>query len=129
VIYGVKSLRAQIKHFEKVAAEAESRRIAINSAANRELALLAATADELEATLSDPGRTRTVLQVVASSELAANDFDLNVPRYVDTAPPDRLIPLEQAFSDFMAVAKELDQRRDSLLRILRRSVNSVAAKE
>lgn len=49
------------------------------------------------------------------SEVKENDFNLNIPRYVDTYEPEEPVDLEQVFSEWLQVKKEISEAEEKLL--------------
>lgn len=49
------------------------------------------------------------------SEVENNDFNLNIPRYVDTYEPDEEIDLEQCLSGWLEIKEEINKAEDNLL--------------
>ena len=49
------------------------------------------------------------------SEIKENDFNLNIPRYVDTYEPEEPVDLEQVFSELLQVKKEISETEEKLL--------------
>ena len=49
------------------------------------------------------------------SEIKENDFNLNIPRYVDTYEPEEPVDLEQVFSEWLQVKKEISEAEEKLL--------------
>lgn len=49
------------------------------------------------------------------SDIKENDFNLNIPRYVDTYEPEEPVDLEQVFSEWLQVKKEISEAEGKLL--------------
>lgn len=49
------------------------------------------------------------------SDIKENDFNLNIPRYVDTYEPKEPVDLEQVFSEWLQVKKEISEVEEKLL--------------
>lgn len=76
---------------------------------------------ELIAMLQDPGQRKRYFSIADMEDLEENEFNLNIPRYVDTFEPEEEIDLKQAIKDFQAVSKtesDLDKSIDELLKAL-----------
>ena len=65
-------------------------------AAEREVILLRETAADLHRILADPDEARRYFAVVERAEIEENEFNLNLPRYVDTFEPEEVVPLDRA---------------------------------
>jgi type I restriction enzyme M protein len=51
---------------------------------------------ELLAMFADPELRKRCFAIVEQSEIEENEFNLNIPRYVDTFEPEEEIPIEDA---------------------------------
>lgn len=49
------------------------------------------------------------------SDIKENDFNLNIPRYVDTYEPKKPVDLEQVFSEWLQVKKEISEAEKKIL--------------
>ena len=49
---------------------------------------------------ADPEQRKRYFAIVDMEELAENEFNLNIPRYVDTFEPEEEIDLREAIEDF-----------------------------
>jgi type I restriction enzyme M protein len=78
--------------------------------------------DELLKVFSDPELRKRYFSIVNMEELEENEFNLNIPRYVDTFEPEEEINLSKAISEFnTAVDKEneLDSTLTEFIKILK----------
>ena len=76
---------------------------------------------ELIAMLQDPEMRKRYFAIADMEELEENEFNLNIPRYVDTFEPEEEIDLKQAITEFKAtLGKEtaLDKSINELLKVL-----------
>jgi len=55
---------------------------------------------ELLDMFADPEKRKRYFSIVDMAELEENEFNLNLPRYVDTFEPEEEISLEKAISEF-----------------------------
>ena len=91
-----KQVSRAVKELKKLQDERDAREQEIRLAAEREIAhLIEATAD-LRRILDDPDEARRYFAVVDKAEIAENEFNLNLPRYVDTFEPETVVPLDVA---------------------------------
>ncbi len=110
----LKQLNKAIKDLNKLQEERDSREQEIRLAAEREIAHLNEASGDLRRILDDPDEARRYFVVVDKAEIEENEFNLNLPRYVDTFEPEEVIPLPDAL-------KRLTQTRtasDDALRTL-----------
>ena len=75
---------------------------ATREAAEKERQAVDVVADELLAMLADPEQRKRYFTIAEREELEENEFNLNIPRYVDTFEPEEEINLKQAIDDFNA---------------------------
>ena len=74
---------------------------------------------ELLTMLSDPELRKRYFSVVEMEELEENEFNLNIPRYVDTFEPEEEIDLKQAIEEFKKLndfENSLDLKLSSILK-------------
>ena len=64
--------------------------------------------------LADPELSKRYFSVVEEAELEENEFNLNIPRYVDTFEPEEEIDLKDAIEGFEA-ALNAENSVDELL--------------
>ncbi|MGZ5028634.1 MAG: HsdM family class I SAM-dependent methyltransferase, partial [Methylobacter sp.] len=69
-------------------------------AAARERLAIDAVQDELTQVFADPELRKRYFSVVDMAEIEENEFNLNIPRYVDTFEPEEKIDLKQAIEDY-----------------------------
>jgi type I restriction enzyme M protein len=112
----LKQLKKAIKDLNKLQEERDSREQEIRLAAERETAHLNEAADDLRRILGDPDEARRYFAVVDKAEIEENEFNLNLPRYVDTFEPEKVVPLDEAVRNLQvsreecaAVMSRLDQ--------------------
>jgi type I restriction enzyme M protein len=92
----LKDLRRELKALERLEAEAEEKRSAARQQAEREIALVRETAADLLRIAADPAEARRYFAVSERAEIAENEFNLNVPRYVNTFEPEEEIKIPDA---------------------------------
>lgn len=84
----------------------------------REIEQLREAASDLVRICSDPDEAARYFAVVGPSEVVENEFNLNVPRYVETFEPDTVLPLPTATEELELVTKQADIARDEVLSLL-----------
>jgi type I restriction enzyme M protein len=92
----LKDLRRELKALEKLEAEADEKRAAARQHAEREITQAHETAADLLRIAADPTQARRYFVVGARAEVAENEFNLNLPRYVDTFEPEERIEIADA---------------------------------
>lgn len=83
----LKVVKREIKSLEKLEVEAEEKRNAVTKSADREIALVKDSARDLLRICSDPEEAKRYFTIVERPEVDENEFNLNVPRYVNTFEP------------------------------------------
>ncbi|MFZ2634182.1 MAG: N-6 DNA methylase [Desulfosalsimonadaceae bacterium] len=109
------------KALDKLLAEKNAKITAAHEQAEKERQAIDAVEQELIAMLQDPELRKRYFSVVDMEELEENEFNLNIPRYVDTFEPEEEIDLKQAIEEFNAVVdkeNELDKSLAELLKVL-----------
>lgn len=114
----LKIVKAQIKALEKLEKERDERVTEINRRAERETAEVQEAITDLQRICSDPDNARRYFVVAEKDEIEENEFNLNLPRYVDTFEPEEEIDLGAALSQLDAAekaTKAADAKLKSLL--------------
>jgi len=101
----IKELKHQIKDLEKIQAERDKAEAEVNEHAGRELAHIREAAADLMRICSDPQEAARYFTVADRAEIEENEFNLNLPRYVDTFEPEEEIPIEEALRG-LTIAEE-----------------------
>ncbi|WP_020561776.1 type I restriction-modification system subunit M [Methylosarcina fibrata] len=112
----LKQLNKAIKELNKLQEERDSREQEIRLAAEREIAHLNEAAGDLRRICNDPIEARRYFALVDQAEIEENEFNLNLPRYVDTFEPEVVVPLPDAVRNLRisrdesaAVLSQLDE--------------------
>lgn len=125
---GKKPTKTQLKAVEtaqnalnKLKEEKEAKITICHEHALKERYAIDAVEQELITMLQDPELRKRYFAIADMEELEENEFNLNIPRYVDTFEPEEEIDLKQAITEFKkAIGKEtaLDKTIDELLKVL-----------
>jgi type I restriction enzyme M protein len=113
----LKHLNKAVKELKKLQEEREAREQEIRLAAEREIDHINETAADLRRILNDPDEARRYFAVVDRAEIEENEFNLNLPRYVDTFEPEKVVPLDEAVHNLKAAEKAAAIARAELERI------------
>lgn len=92
----LKQIKRGIKDLEKLTEVRDREVIDVNNHSDREVTHLQEAAVDLLRICSDPDEARRYFTVVDRPELEENEFNLNMPRYVDTFEVEEDIPLARA---------------------------------
>jgi type I restriction enzyme M protein len=95
----VKELKRTIKELERLTEERERAETEVNDHADREIEHLKEAATDLLRICSDPEEAQRYFCVVEQDEIEENEYNLNLPRYVDTFEPEEPIELADALRD------------------------------
>ena len=111
-----KAVETTRKALDKLLADKTARENAANEKAEKQRKAIADVETELLQMLADPELRKRYFAIVDMDEIEENEFNLNIPRYVDTFEPEEQIDLKQAIADFKAamqaetkVEKELEE--------------------
>ncbi len=67
---------------------------------------------------ADPELRKRYFSIVDMDELEENEYNLNIPRYVDTFEPEEEIDLNEAIAEFNAVLGDEEKMDNSLTKLL-----------
>ncbi len=101
----LKIAKAQIKALEKLERERDERIVEINRRADRETVEVQEAITDLQRICSDSDEARRYFVVAEKGEIEENEFNLNLPRYVDTFEPEEEIKLGSALAE-LALSEE-----------------------
>jgi len=70
--------------------------------------------NELLRMFADPELRKRYFSIVDMDELEENEYNLNIPRYVDTFEPEEIIDLQKAIAELNAVLNDETEKENSL---------------
>ncbi len=111
----LKGLKPRVKALEKLSAEAEEKKAGVRQQAEREIALTRETAADLARICGDPKEAARYFVVAERAEIEENEFNLNLPRYVDTFEPEEHIEIGEA----LATLEDAERQAHSVTQALR----------
>jgi type I restriction enzyme M protein len=115
----LKIVKREIKALEKLESEAEEKRKAVRNHADREVALVADACRNLLNICSDPEEANRYFAIAQRDEIEENEFNLNLPRYVNTFEPEESIDVCNAL-ETLTRAESAQQSAIAALRTLLR---------
>lgn len=118
----LKIVKAQIKALEKLEKERDERIAEINRRADRETVEVQEAIADLQRICADPDEARRCFVVAEEGEIEENEFNLNLPRYVDTFEPEEEIPLETALRDLADAKTAVEAARGRLAQLIGKDV-------
>lgn len=114
----LKIVKAQIKALEKSQAERDQHVTEVNRRADRETTEVNEAIADLRRICSDPDEARRYFVIADKAEIEENEYNLNLPRYVDTFEPEEEIVLPTAIGEFTAAKTTADMARAKLAQLL-----------
>ena len=115
----LKIVKSQIKVLEKLEKERDERIAEINRRADREKAEVQEAITDLQRICADPDEARRYFVVAEKGEIEENEFNLNLPRYVDTFEPEEEIELGAALKELASSEEAAASIRAKLNKLLR----------
>lgn len=109
------------KALDKLLADKQAKTDAANDKAEKQRIAIDDVETELLQMLADPELRKRYFAIATMDDLEENEFNLNIPRYVDTFEPEEQIDLKQAILDFQNAIKEeskLDKSLEELLKTI-----------
>lgn len=117
----LKAVETAQKALDKLTNEKDTKITTAHEQAEKERQAIDAVEQELITMLQDPELRKRYFAIADMEELEENEFNLNIPRYVDTFEPEEEIDLKQAIAEFKATLNQettLDKTIDELLKVL-----------
>ena len=116
-----KAVITALTAFDKLTTEKDNKINAAHEQAEKERQSIDDVEQELIVMLQDPELRKRYFNIADMEELEENEFNLNIPRYVDTFEPEEEIDLKEAITEFKnTIDKEtdLDKSIIELLKVL-----------
>ena len=118
----LKTLDTTQKALDKLLADKAAKSTTAQDKAAKQRQAIVDVETELLQMFADPELRKRYFAIVDIDDVEENEFNLNIPRYVDTFEPEELIDLKTAIKDFQKaisaenkVEKELNELLDKLL--------------
>ena len=118
----LKTLDTTQKALDKLLADKAAKITAVQDKAAKQSQAIADVETELLQMFADPELRKRYFAIVDMDDIEENEFNLNIPRYVDTFEPEEQIDLKTAIMDFQKaisaenrVEKELSELLNKLL--------------
>jgi type I restriction enzyme M protein len=115
----LKDVKREVKILEKLEAEAAEKRALVVQQAEREVMLVRDTAVDMLRICGDPVEAKRHFVVAERPEIEQNEFNLNIPRYVDTFVSEEQIDVSTAVRGFDVASRAFLAKRRELKRLLR----------
>lgn len=113
-----KQLTKAVKELEKLKEERDAREQEVKLTADREITHLREAAADLQRICTDEEEARRYFTVVERIEIEENEFNLNLPRYIDTFEPEQVFPLSVAKNNLIIASKAAQEAQNTLQTLL-----------
>ncbi len=107
----LKAVETNRNALDKLLADKEAKINAANEKAEKQRQSIDDVETELLQMFADPELRKRYFAIVDMDDIEENEFNLNIPRYVDTFEPEEQIDLQQAIADFQ---KAMDTEADTM---------------
>lgn len=114
----LKTLETTQNALDKLLADKASKITAAQDKAAKQRQAIADVETELLQMFADPELRKRYFAIVDMDDIEENDFNLNIPRYVDTFEPEEQIDLQQAIRDFQEAINTESETMKSLNELL-----------
>jgi type I restriction enzyme M protein len=118
-----KQLSKAVKELGKLQDERDAREQEVKLAAEREISHLKEAAADLQRICVSEDEARRYFKLVERAEIDENEFNLNLPLYVDTFEPEKVLPLSDA-NDKLIVASNAAQEAQNALQTLLEAIGA-----
>lgn len=115
----LKSLKSEVKALEKLQAERDGREKAVREASEREVAHIRVASEDLRRICGDADEAARYFALATRKQLEENEWNLNLPRYVDTFEPEEPIALPDALRELQDATRAGEKMQNSLQKLLR----------
>ncbi|MRD73597.1 N-6 DNA methylase [Rhodocyclus tenuis] len=116
-----KQVARAVKDLGKLQEERDAREQEVKLAAEREIAHLREASADLLRICSSEDEARRYFTLVGREEMAENEFNLNLPRYVDTFEPETTKPLSVAISELVEAESAANTSAKALKEMLNKA--------
>ena len=113
-----KQVARAVKDLGKLQEDRDAREQEVRLAAEREIAHLREASADLLRICSSEDEARRYFTLVGQEEIAENEFNLNLPRYVDTFEPENTKPLSVAIRELVAAESAANNSTKALKEML-----------
>lgn len=118
----LKALAASQKALDKLLTDKQAKLNALKDKADKQRKAIDDVENELLQMFADPEMRKRYFSIVDMNEIEENEFNLNIPRYVDTFEPEEQIDLKEAIVEYQkAINAESDV--ESALNELLKTIN------
>jgi type I restriction enzyme M protein len=107
-------VKGQIKALERLEIERKERVDEVNRRAERDAVEVRETVADLQRICADSEQARRYFAVVAKEQIEENEFNLNLPRYIDTFEREEKIDLREALKELAQAERDTNAVRATL---------------
>ena len=119
----LKAVETAQKALDKLTSDKAARETAFKEKAEKIRQAIADVENELMQMFAAPELRKRYFSIVDMDEIEENEFNLNIPRYVDTFEPEEQIDLKEAIADFQK-AMQTESETEKELEELLKSINN-----
>lgn len=116
----LKAVEAAQKALDKLTSDKAARETAFREKAEKIRQAIADVENELMQMYADPELRKRYFSIVDMDEIEENEFNLNIPRYVDTFEPEEQIDLKEAIADFQKAMQTESETEKELEKMLKK---------
>jgi type I restriction enzyme M protein len=114
----LRDLRRKVKELAKLQAERDQQETEVGGEFDREIEHIREAAGDLKLICSDADEAARYFTVVERPEILGNEFNLNLPRYVNTFDPEPQLSLVDAAEELRIASEQADKARDEVTSLL-----------
>ena len=114
-----KALTAIQKALDKLLADKQAKLNAVKDKADKQRKAIDDVENELLQMFADPEMRKRYFSIVDMNEIEENEFNLNIPRYVDTFEPEEQIDLKEAIAEYQKAIKAESDVETELEKLLK----------
>ncbi|MBW4523360.1 MAG: N-6 DNA methylase [Scytolyngbya sp. HA4215-MV1] len=115
----LKRVKESIKDLEKLGVDKQKEIDEVNNHYDREVAQVQEAAADLLRICNDPEEAKRYFTVVERPEIEENEFNLNLPRYVDTFVPEEQITVQNSLTNLDTARKARQEAEEKLQQLLK----------
>lgn len=115
----LKALETSQKTLDKLLADKEVKVNALKEKAEKQRQAIVDVETELLQMFANPELRKRYFAIVDMDDIEENEFNLNIPRYVDTFEPEEQIDLQEAIRDFQKAMQTESETMQSLNELLK----------
>lgn len=121
----IDKLEKKLQKLSEKIAERDSKKEEARAEAKREKEAIKVVSNELREMFDNPEQRKKYFSIVEMDEIIENEFNLNIPRYIDTVEPEEQIEIADAVSDLKEATRTEKEAEENLNTYLAQLVDEV----